>query len=46
VKKLSGGVNVVAVPASRAAKKVMNDISTVSSEREAENARFFDIEAE
>ncbi len=45
-KKLSGGVNVVAVPASRAAKKVMNDISTVSSEREAENARFFDIEAE
>ena len=45
-KKLSGGVNVVAVPASRAAKKVMNDISTVSSEREAENARFFDIESE
>jgi S-DNA-T family DNA segregation ATPase FtsK/SpoIIIE len=45
-KKLSGGVNVVAVPASRAAKKVMNDISTVSGEREAENARFFDIEAE
>ena len=45
-KKLSGGVNVVAVPASRAAKKVMNDISTVSSEREAENARFFDVEAE
>jgi len=44
--KLSGGVNVVAVPASRAAKKVMNDISTVSSEREAENASFFDIEAE
>ena len=46
LKKLSGGVNVVAVPASRAAKKVMNDISTVSSEREAENARFFDIESE
>jgi len=45
-KKLSGGVNVVAVPASRAAKKVMNDISTVSSEREGENARFFDVEAE
>jgi len=45
-KKLSGGVNVVAVPASRAAKKVMNDISTVSSEREAEASRFFDIEAE
>ena len=45
-KKLSGGVNVVAVPASRAAKKVMNDISTVSSERDAEASRFFDIEAE
>ena len=46
LKKLSGGVNVVAVPASRAAKKVMNDISTVSSEREAESSHFFDIEAE
>lgn len=45
-KKLSGGVNVVAVPASRAAKKVMNDISTVSSERDAESSHFFDIEAE
>ena len=45
-KKLSGGVNVDAVPASRAAKKVMNDISTVSSERDAEASRFFDIEAE
>jgi len=46
LKKLSGGVNVVAVPASRAAKKVMNDISTVTSEREAESSHFFDIEAE